>query len=58
MVYKGIILSIDKEYIEIYWDTRDGKYRPEDMNIAFTNCQKNEIFEGTQYYSPVEKDRN
>ena len=57
MVYKGIVLSIDEEYIEIYWDTRDGKYRPEDMNIAFTNCQKNEIFKGNQYYSPVEKEK-
>ena len=57
MVYKGIVLSIDEDNIEIYWDTRDGKYRPEDMNIAFTNCQKNEIFKGNQYYSPVEKEK-
>ena len=57
MVYKGIVLSIEEDHIEIYWDTRDGKYRPEDMNIAFTNCQKNEIFKGNQYYTPVEKDQ-
>ena len=55
MVYKGIVLAIADDCIEIYWDTRDGKYRPEDMDIAFTNCPKNEIFKGTQDYSPVEK---
>jgi hypothetical protein len=58
MVYKGIVLAIDNNYIEIYWDTRDGIYRPKDMEIAFTNCQKNEIFNGTQDYSPLVKDRN
>jgi hypothetical protein len=58
MVYKGIILAIDHNCIEIYWDTKDGKYRPKDMDIAFTNCPKNEIFNGTQDYSPVEKDRS
>ena len=25
--YKGIILAIDDNGIEIYWDTRDGKYK-------------------------------
>jgi hypothetical protein len=57
MVYKGIVLAIDKDCLEIYWDTRDGKYRPNGMDIAFTNCQKYEIFNGTDYYSPVEKDK-
>jgi len=54
--YKGIVLAIDNEYMEIYWDTRDGRYRPDDMNIAFTNCPANEIFNGNEYYSPIEKE--
>ena len=54
--YKGIILAIDEKGIEIYWDTIDGKYRPNDMNIAFTNCPKIEIFQGTEKYTPIEKD--
>ena len=56
--YKGIVLAIDSDGIEIYWDTRDGKYRPNDMNIAFTNCPVIEIFKGSNKYSPIEKDRN
>ena len=54
--FKGIVLAIDENSIEIYWDTQDGKYRPSDMNIEFTNCPINEIFTGTREYSPIEKD--
>jgi len=54
--YRGIVLAIDDCSIEIYWDTRDGKYRPEDMNIAFTTCPINEIFKGSNYYTPIEKE--
>jgi hypothetical protein len=54
--YKGIVLAIDKKGIEIYWDTKDGKYRPQDMDIAFTNCQVTEIFKGTTLYTPIKKD--
>ena len=56
--YKGIVLAIDDKCIEIYWDTKDGKYRPNDMDIAFTNCPVNEIFQGNEKYSPIEKDNN
>lgn len=55
--YKGIVLAIDKKGIEIYWDTKDGKYRPQDMEIAFTNCPVIEIFKGTEEYSPIKKDQ-
>jgi len=54
--FKGIVLAIDANSLEIYWDTKDGKYIPNDMNIGFTNCQVNEIFTGTREYSPIEKD--
>ena len=55
--YKGIVLAIDENSIEIYWDTKNGRYRPQDMDIAFTNCPINEIFKGTGEYSPIEKDK-
>ena len=54
--YRGIVLAIDDNGIEIYWDTRDGKYRPNDMEMAFTNCPTKEIFKGNEKYSPIEKD--
>ena len=54
--YRGIVLAIDEKGIEIYWDTRDGKYRPNDMEMAFTNCPVNEIYQGNDKYSPIEKD--
>ena len=54
--YKGIVLAIEENSIEIYWDTKNGKYRPGDMDVAFTNCPVNEIFKGTGYYSPIKKD--
>ena len=55
--YKGIVLAIEDTSIEIYWDTLDGKYRPEDMNIAFTNCEVVEVFKGNKDFSPIKKDR-
>ena len=54
--YRGIILAIDKKGIEVYWDTLDGKYRPNDMNIAFTNCPVIEIFKGSEKFTPIEKE--
>ena len=54
--YKGIVLAIDSNSIEIYWDTQDGKYRPQDMDIAFTNCPITEIFKGSKEYTPIHKD--
>jgi len=54
--YRGIVLAIDDNGIEIYWDTRDGKYRPNDMDVAFTNCPLAEIFKGNDKYSPIEKE--
>lgn len=55
--YKGIILAISKNSLEIYWDTVDGKYKPENINLDFTNCQVDEIFKGNKVYSPILKDK-
>jgi hypothetical protein len=54
--YKGIVLAIDSSSLEIYWDTKDGKYRPKDIDISFTNCPVKEIFKGTNVYSPIKKE--
>ena len=56
--YKGVVLAIDDNCMEIYWDTRDGQYRPKGMGIAFTNCETPEIFKGNDKYSPIQKDSN
>jgi hypothetical protein len=53
--YKGIVLAIDKKGMEIYWDTEDGKYKPGEMNIDFTHLELEEIFKGSNKYSPIKK---
>ena len=53
--YRGIVLSIDDDGIEIYWDTKDDRYRPKDMDITFSHCELDEIFKGTKNYTPIEK---
>ena len=53
--YKGIIMAIDEKSIEVYWDTLDGRYRPKNMKITFTNCNTNEIFKGNKDYTPIKK---
>mgnify|MGYP006289075997 FL=1 len=54
--YKGIVLAIEENGIEIYWDTQNGKYRPNNMNIAFSHCELDEIFNVNKKYSLIEKD--
>ena len=55
-VYKGIVLAIDKQGMEIYWDTENGKYCPEKLDIAFTHLELEEIFSGNKNYSPIKKE--
>lgn len=55
--YKGIVLSIKNDCIEVYWDTMNGKYRPPSMNIAFTTCSIDEILKGNERYSPIIKEK-
>lgn len=56
--YKGIVLAIEEDSMEIYWDTLNGKYRPNDMSLAFTNCPIEEIYSGNGEYSPIKKEKN
>lgn len=56
--YKGIVLKIEKEGMEIYWDMEDGKYKPGEMNVSFTHCQVEEIFRGDGDYTAIKKERS
>jgi len=56
-VYKGIILAIDNEGMEIYWDTKDGRYLSEETDFGFCHCKIQEIYKGSSKYSPIKKDR-
>lgn len=54
--YRGIVLAIKNDGIEVYWDTKDGRYRPVDMDVAFTHCQLEEVYNGTKNYGPIQKE--
>lgn len=54
--YKGIVLAIEEKSMEIYWDTKDGEYRPGEIDLAFTNCAVDEIFDGKEHSSPIKRD--
>lgn len=54
--YKGIVLAIEESSMEIYWDTKDGEYRPGEIDLAFTNCAVDEIFNGKSRFSPIERE--
>jgi hypothetical protein len=53
--YKGIILAINKSGIEVYWDTKNGRYNPGEIDIGFTYCEIKDIFNGNDKYSPIKK---
>ena len=55
--YEGIILAIDKSGIEVYWDTLNGKYKPKDTGVSFTHCDLEEIYNGTEKYGPIKKEK-
>ena len=55
--YRGTVLAIDNKYIEVYWDTCNGKFRPEGMGVTFTTCPLYEIFNGNKCYTPIEKEQ-
>ena len=55
-VYKGIILSMNSKHLEIFWDVIDGKYRPGDIEVNFTNCSFDDIFEGSKKYTPIKRE--
>ena len=56
-IYNGIIMKMNDKHLEIFWDVMDGKYRPKDIEVNFTNCSLNDIFEGSDNYTPIKKER-
>jgi len=53
--YEGIIMAMDPEYMEIYWDTIDGEYSPDQIIDDFTLCDADEVYNGNQEYSPIKR---
>ncbi len=51
--YEGIIMAMDPDYMEVYWDTIDGEYSPDQIIDDFTLCDADEVFNGNQEYSPI-----
>ncbi|RLF39954.1 MAG: hypothetical protein DRN12_06255 [Thermoplasmata archaeon] len=47
--YEGIILSLTKDSMEVFWDRVNGKYKP----TGFTKCSMEEIFDGSSGYTPI-----
>ena len=54
--YAGIVLAISTESMEVCWDKKDGNYKHKKSDISFTNCLINEIFEGTEHYTPIKRE--
>jgi hypothetical protein len=53
--YEGIIMAMDPDYMEIYWDTIDGEYSPEQIIDDFTLCDADEVYNGNREYSPIKR---
>lgn len=51
--YEGIIMAMDPEFMEVYWDTIDGEYSPDQIIDDFTLCDADEVYNGTLEYSPI-----
>mgnify|MGYP006273054269 CR=1 FL=1 len=53
--YEGIIMAMDPDYMEVYWDTIDGEYSPDQINDDFTLCDADEVYNGNMEYSPIKR---
>lgn len=53
--YEGIIMTMDPYSMEVYWDTIDGDYNPYEIADDFTLCDSDEVYNGTQEYSPIKR---
>lgn len=55
--YEGIIMAMDAENMEIYWDTIDGEYNPNIIDDDFTLCSIDEALNGNEEFSPIKRKR-
>ena len=51
--FEGIIMAMDPDFMEIYWDTINGEYSPDQIMDDFTLCNAEEVYNGNQEYSPI-----
>ena len=55
--YSGIIMTIYNDSIDIFWDTINGKYQPQKIENIFNNCTMNDILNGNENFSSIQKER-
>jgi hypothetical protein len=55
--YSGIIMEINDDSLEIYWDKINGIYDPKKIDCIFDNCQMNDIFNGNENFTPIKKEK-
>ena len=53
--YSGIVMSINKESIEVFWDKINGRYKPEKNNFTFNTFEIDDIINGNENFSPIKK---
>ena len=52
-LYEGIIMSMDIDYLQVYWDKKDGIYSAEPIDERFTTCPIDEVLHGNDEYSSI-----
>jgi hypothetical protein len=50
-------MAIYNDSIEIFWDTFNGIYNPHEIENIFNKLKIKEVFEGSESYSPIKKNR-
>jgi hypothetical protein len=53
--YEGIIMAMDSDYLEIYWDIKNGSYCPNSIEEDFTKCLLDEVCMGNLEFSPIKR---
>ena len=56
--YEGIIMAMDHDQLEIYWDKIDGMYCPDLIENDFTMCPFDEVMNGNYEFSPVKQKKS
>jgi hypothetical protein len=50
-------MKIYNESINVYWDTINGRYNPQEFGDVFKNLTLKDIFNGNKKYSSIKKER-
>ena len=54
-INEGIIMTMDHDQLEIFWDKINGVYCPSLFDDEFTICFLEEVMYGTKKYSPMKQ---